>query len=80
VLQPLLAACSRPCCAAVRKTATTLDPRASPPVSEQVRYEGLRDGALNHLVHHRTQLTVYLRLNELPVPSLYGPSADEKAF
>jgi len=33
---------------------------------------------LNHLVHHRGQLTVYLRLNEIPVPGLYGPSADEK--
>lgn len=32
---------------------------------------------LNHLVHHRAQLGVYLRLNDLPVPSLYGPSADE---
>lgn len=32
---------------------------------------------LNHLVHHRAQLGVYLRLNGLPVPSLYGPSADE---
>ncbi len=33
---------------------------------------------LNHLVHHRGQLTVYLRLNEVPVPGLYGPSADEQ--
>jgi uncharacterized damage-inducible protein DinB len=32
---------------------------------------------LNHLIHHRGQLTVYLRLNEVPVPGLYGPSADE---
>lgn len=32
----------------------------------------------NHLVHHRGQLTVYLRLNDLPVPAIYGPSADEK--
>ncbi len=32
---------------------------------------------LNHIVHHRAQLTVYLRLNDLPVPGLYGPSADE---
>jgi uncharacterized damage-inducible protein DinB len=49
-------------------------------VSEQQRYEALRDGALNHWVHHRAQLTVYLRLNDIPVPSLYGPSADEKVF
>jgi uncharacterized damage-inducible protein DinB len=32
---------------------------------------------INHLVHHRGQLTVYLRLNDIPVPSLYGPTADE---
>jgi uncharacterized damage-inducible protein DinB len=32
----------------------------------------------NHMVHHRAQLGVYLRLNDLPVPPLYGPSADDK--
>ncbi|HSS77430.1 MAG TPA: DinB family protein [Thermoanaerobaculia bacterium] len=37
----------------------------------------LRGFVLNHLVHHRGQMTVYLRLNEIPVPALYGPSADE---
>jgi uncharacterized damage-inducible protein DinB len=36
--------------------------------------------SINHLVHHRGQLTVYMRLNEIPVPSIYGPSADEKVF
>ena len=35
---------------------------------------------MNHLIHHRGQLTVYLRLNDIPVPSLYGPSADEGQF
>jgi len=35
---------------------------------------------LNHWVHHRGQLTVYMRLNDIPVPSIYGPSADEKVF
>lgn len=35
---------------------------------------------LNHWVHHRGQLTVYMRLNNIPVPSIYGPSADEKGF
>lgn len=49
-------------------------------VSEQQRYVALRDGAFNHMAHHRGQLTVYLRLNDVPVPSLYGPSADEGAF
>ncbi len=35
---------------------------------------------INHLVHHRGQLTVYLRLLDVPVPSIYGPSADERPF
>lgn len=35
---------------------------------------------LNHLVHHRGQMTVYLRLLGAPVPALYGPSADDKSF
>ncbi|HLV26231.1 MAG TPA: DinB family protein [Gemmatimonadales bacterium] len=35
---------------------------------------------LSHLVHHRAQLTVYLRLLDVPVPALYGPSADERVF
>ena len=40
----------------------------------------LRSFMLNHLIHHRAQLTVYLRLLDIPVPSIYGPSADEPAF
>ena len=35
---------------------------------------------INHWVHHRGQLTVYMRLNNIPVPSIYGPSADENSF
>jgi uncharacterized damage-inducible protein DinB len=35
---------------------------------------------INHLVHHRGQLTVYMRLNDIPVPSIYGPSADDRSF
>lgn len=35
---------------------------------------------INHWVHHRGQLTVYMRLNNIAVPSIYGPSADEKTF
>jgi uncharacterized damage-inducible protein DinB len=46
-------------------------------MSEQTRYEAVRDGVLNHMAHHRGQLTVYLRLNEEKVPAIYGPSADE---
>jgi uncharacterized damage-inducible protein DinB len=37
----------------------------------------IRNMAMNHLVHHRGQLSVYLRLLNVPVPGLYGPSADE---
>jgi uncharacterized damage-inducible protein DinB len=37
----------------------------------------LRTFVLNHIIHHRAQLGVYLRLNDVPVPSIYGPSADE---
>ena len=38
----------------------------------------LRTVILNHIYHHRGQMTVYLRLNDIPVPSIYGPSADDK--
>jgi uncharacterized damage-inducible protein DinB len=37
----------------------------------------LRGFVLNHLVHHRGQLTVYLRLRDVPLPAIYGPTADE---
>ncbi|MDP8988783.1 MAG: DinB family protein [Acidobacteriota bacterium] len=37
----------------------------------------LRTVMMNHLIHHRGQLSVYLRLTDTPVPSIYGPSADE---
>jgi uncharacterized damage-inducible protein DinB len=46
-------------------------------MSEQPRYVAIRDGVLNHMAHHRGQLTVYLRLNQEKVPAIYGPSADE---
>jgi len=39
-----------------------------------------RSFVMSHLIHHRGQLSVYLRLNDTPVPSIYGPSADEGAF
>jgi len=41
------------------------------------RVAALRNLMMNHLIHHRGQLSVYLRLNNAPVPSIYGPSADE---
>jgi uncharacterized damage-inducible protein DinB len=47
------------------------------PMMEQSRYEAIREGVLNHMAHHRGQLTVYLRLNGETVPAIYGPSADE---
>jgi uncharacterized damage-inducible protein DinB len=40
----------------------------------------VRTFALSHSIHHRGQLSVYLRLNDAPVPSIYGPSADENPF
>jgi uncharacterized damage-inducible protein DinB len=49
-------------------------------MSEQTRYEAIRVDVLNHMAHHRGQLTVYLRLNEEKVPSIYGPSADEGRY
>ena len=46
-------------------------------ISEQPRHIAIQEGVFNHLAHHRGQLTVYLRLNGAPVPSIYGPTADE---
>jgi uncharacterized damage-inducible protein DinB len=41
----------------------------------------LRSVVMNHMIHHRGQLSVYLRLLDIAVPGMYGPSADEqKAF
>lgn len=37
----------------------------------------MRSFVMNHIIHHRGQLSVYLRLNDIAVPSMYGPSADE---
>lgn len=44
------------------------------------RIAALRGMIMNHSIHHRAQLSVYLRLNDVAVPALYGPSADEAAF
>jgi uncharacterized damage-inducible protein DinB len=48
-------------------------------VSQDARHVVLRDTFM-HLSHHRGQLTVYLRLNGVPVPAIYGPSADDARF
>jgi len=49
-----------------------------PAVSERPRYAMIREAVFSHLAHHRGQLTVYLRLNNVKVPSIYGPTADEQ--
>ncbi len=41
------------------------------------KFAVLRSFVLSHAIHHRAQLALYLRLNDIPVPSIYGPSADE---
>jgi uncharacterized damage-inducible protein DinB len=46
----------------------------------QPRIGVLRGFIMSHSIHHRGQLSVYLRLNDVPVPSIYGPSADENPF
>ena len=42
------------------------------------RISVLRTFVMNHSIHHRGQLTVYLRLNNVPLPPVYGPTADEQ--
>jgi uncharacterized damage-inducible protein DinB len=48
------------------------------PVFTMPRIAVIRSFILNHTIHHRAILTVYLRLNDIPVPALYGPSGDEQ--
>ncbi|MEP6729444.1 MAG: damage-inducible protein DinB [bacterium] len=52
--------------------------RAGETLFTQPRYLALRTSVLNHLVHHRAQLGLYLRLTDQKVPSMYGPTADER--
>jgi uncharacterized damage-inducible protein DinB len=52
--------------------------RDGKPVFTMPRVAMLRSMVLNHLIHHRGQLSVYLRENDVPLPSMYGPSADEQ--
>jgi uncharacterized damage-inducible protein DinB len=73
----------------VRATRTSLDKsdaelaalwtlkRGGQEVFAMPRAAAFRSFVLYHMVHHRGQLSVYLRLNDIPVPSIYGPSADE---
>ncbi|HYH82896.1 MAG TPA: DinB family protein [Longimicrobium sp.] len=46
-------------------------------IETMTRYRMIRGAMLNHLVHHRAQLGVYLRMVDVPVPEMYGPTADE---
>ena len=48
------------------------------PIFEGTRFMAYREMFLNHIVHHRAQLGVYLRLNGVPLPGTYGPSADDR--
>ena len=45
---------------------------------EKPRNLVLRSDCFNHIIHHRGQLSVYMRLNDIPLPSVYGPTADEQ--
>ena len=51
--------------------------RGGTPVYTGTRFNAYRRIAMNHLVHHRAQLGVFLRLNGVPIPGMYGPSADD---
>jgi uncharacterized damage-inducible protein DinB len=48
------------------------------PIFSGSRFLAYREMFMNHLVHHRAQLGVYLRMNDKPLPATYGPSADDK--
>ena len=48
------------------------------PVFTMPRIAVLKSMVLNHIIHHRAQLSVYLRMRDVPIPGMYGPSADEK--
>jgi uncharacterized damage-inducible protein DinB len=54
--------------------------RNGKPMMEMPRIAFLRSILMNHTYHHRGQLSVYLRILDVPVPSIYGPSADENPF
>lgn len=84
----LLAKFDRNCAAARAALAATSDEDFLKPWSllngaetifSMPRVAALRAFVMNHAVHHRGQLTVYLRLNDVPLPALYGPSADEQS-
>lgn len=51
--------------------------QAGQPIFTMPRAAVIRSMVLNHLIHHRAILLVYLRLNDVPIPGMYGPSGDE---
>lgn len=51
--------------------------QAGKPIFTMPRLAVIRSFVLNHIIHHRAHLCVYLRLNDIPVPGMYGPSGDE---
>ena len=58
----------------------TFDLKAGGKVLMSMPIKDFVGSTINHSVHHRGQLTVYMRLNNIPVPPIYGPSADEGHF
>lgn len=48
------------------------------PIFTMPRIQVLKSMVLNHMIHHRAQLSVYLRMNDVPIPGMYGPSADDR--
>lgn len=51
--------------------------QAGEPIFTMPRRDVIRRWVINHLIHHRAHLCVYLRLNDIPLPGMYGPSGDE---
>lgn len=49
-------------------------------IAKSSRYQNIRTWALNHQIHHRAQLGVYLRLLDIPITGTYGPSADDRGM
>lgn len=60
--------------------AKTFELKASGKVIMSMPIKDFISSTINHSVHHRGQLTVYMRLNNIPVPAIYGPSADDNNF
>ena len=75
---------ARAALAAANDDATWMKPwtlsQGGKPLISMPKVAVMRGFVFNHIVHHRAQLGVYLRLNDVPVPSIYGPSADEGKF